>query len=460
MLMLILIVLPFGHGFLLDNSQVNAGQSLPANQYLTIAKFVEETNLLQQKVETDTTSLRHYTDNSLALLAAQLQQKFDLIDAKITDKEAQNKTNQALVTLQQRYQALEQTYHNLKNENVILQGKLSVVESELLLIKDKTNINDKRLEVQKECCNETQTVLIKQGHELSLLKNKSTAIDQDISSLKQLSSIKPLQQIKILEEKVQTLYSQTTTLSLKEHARSQDFLALYNMTTHSFTDLEMRTDSKIQQLSNQHNISFSDLKNRMYLLNNDTLQSHKTSMIYLERSVEIQLKNTEKNQSEALGDIVSGMQETEKRTNLTLSRLQKQIDDSTDLVVMTAQPVSASTKRGIIRFDDVKFSIGINDLSSYKSTGKFTCETGGIYLISASIMSQTNDAYYHIILNGTTISATNIGYSSSSPLTMHHTGSVVLARQLRPNDSVWVSSNGNNYMFGGMLSTFTIVKVK
>ncbi|VDI62280.1 Hypothetical predicted protein [Mytilus galloprovincialis] len=330
MLMLILIVLPFGHGFLLDNSQVNAGQSLPANQYLTIAKFVEETNLLQQKVETDTTSLRHYTDNSLALLAAQLQQKFDLIDAKITDKEAQNKTNQALVTLQQRYQALqqryqalEQTYHNLKNENVILQGKLSVVESELLLIKNKTNINDKRLEMQKECCNETQTVLIKQGHELSLLKNKSTAIDKDISSLNQLSSSKPLQQIKILEEKVQTLYSQTTTLSLKEHARSQDFLALYNMTTHSFTDLEMRTDSKIQQLSNQHNISFSNIKNRMYRLNNDTLQSHNTSVISLERSLEIQIKNIEKNQSNQLGEIASGMQETEKRTNLTLSRLQK-----------------------------------------------------------------------------------------------------------------------------------------
>ncbi|CAG2257449.1 unnamed protein product [Mytilus edulis] len=183
-------------------------------------------------------------------------------------------------------------------------------------------MNDKLFEVQKECCNDTQTVLIKQGNELSVLKNKSTAIDQDISSL---------QQIKILEEKVQTLSSQTTTLSLKERARSQDFLALYNMTTHSFSDLEMRTDSKIQQLSNQHNISFSNIKDRMYRLNNDTLQSHNTSVISLERSLEIQLKNIEKNQSKALSEISSGMLETEKRTNLTLSGLQKQIDDSTDI---------------------------------------------------------------------------------------------------------------------------------
>ncbi|CAG2185915.1 unnamed protein product [Mytilus edulis] len=322
MLVLFLIFLPFGHGFLLDNPQGNAGQSLPANQYLTISKFVEEKTLLQQKVETDTTTLRHDMDTALALLTTQLKQKFDLMDAKITDKEAQNKTNQALVTLQQKYQALEQTYHNLKNENVILQGKLSVVESELVLIKNKTNMNDKLFEVQKECCNDTQTVLIKQGNELSVLKNKSTAIDQDISSL---------QQIKILEEKVQTLSSQTTTLSLKERARSQDFLALYNMTTHSFSDLEMRTDSKIQQLLNQHNISFSNIKDRMYRLNNDTLQSHNTSVISLERSLEIQLKNIEKNQIKALCEISSGMLETEKRTNLTLSGLQKQIDDSTDI---------------------------------------------------------------------------------------------------------------------------------
>lgn len=129
-------------------------------------------------------------------------------------------------------------------------------------------------------------------------------------------------------------------------------------------------------------------------------------------------------------------------------------------VVMNAQLVSSSTKAGIIKFDDVKFSAGINDLSAYKSTGKFTCETGGIYLISASIMSNTNVADYYIYLNGNQISKTYIGYTSSPPSLMYHTGTVVLARQLRPNDSVWVYSDSDYYMYNGLLSTLTIVKVK
>ncbi|VDI62281.1 Hypothetical predicted protein [Mytilus galloprovincialis] len=127
---------------------------------------------------------------------------------------------------------------------------------------------------------------------------------------------------------------------------------------------------------------------------------------------------------------------------------------------MTAQPVSTQTKTGIIKFDNVQFSVGINDLSTYKSTGRFTCETGGIYLISASIVSNINGAYYYIYLNGNQISQTSIGFSSSPPSTMYHTGTIVLARQLRPNDSVWVYAGGNNYVQGGVLSTLTIVKVK
>ena len=91
MLVLFFVLLPLVHGFLLDNPHGKAGQSLPANQYLTISKFVEEKNIFQQKVDTDTTSLRHDTDTSLALLTAHLQQTFDLIEAILMDKKAQNK---------------------------------------------------------------------------------------------------------------------------------------------------------------------------------------------------------------------------------------------------------------------------------------------------------------------------------------------------------------------------------
>lgn len=128
-------------------------------------------------------------------------------------------------------------------------------------------------------------------------------------------------------------------------------------------------------------------------------------------------------------------------------------------MALTAQQVSSTGKAGIINFNNVKFSIGINNLLAYTSTGKFTCENDGLYLISASIMSNANGAYYRIYLNGNVISYTMIG-SNNQGTSMQHTSTVVLGRQLHANDSVWVYNAGNNYIYAGDWSTLTIVKIK
>lgn len=58
-----------------------------------------------------------------------------------------------------------------------------------------------------------------------------------MTSLKQLSNIKPLQEISALQQTVQTLARQTNELGQKEQARSQDFMTLYNMTLVTKTSL-------------------------------------------------------------------------------------------------------------------------------------------------------------------------------------------------------------------------------
>ncbi|VDI60907.1 Hypothetical predicted protein [Mytilus galloprovincialis] len=129
-------------------------------------------------------------------------------------------------------------------------------------------------------------------------------------------------------------------------------------------------------------------------------------------------------------------------------------------VAMTAHPSSSATLRGIIKFDDVTFSVGINNLPTYKSTGKFVVEKEGLYLISVDIFSKTNGAYYQIYKNSIVISDTRIAYYRSPPSVMQHTGTVVVVRQLRPNDSLWVNFPGNYYIYAGVWSTLTIVKMK
>lgn len=64
---------------------------------------------------------------------------------------------------------------------------------------------------------------------------------------------------------------------------------------------------------------------------------------------------------------------------------------------------SGTISNTIMAFDDVKFSLGITNLSTFRNTGKFTFEHGGLYIISASVLSITDNAYYFISLNGNDI---------------------------------------------------------
>lgn len=130
-------------------------------------------------------------------------------------------------------------------------------------------------------------------------------------------------------------------------------------------------------------------------------------------------------------------------------------------VAITAQLTSSDTSAGaILKFDDVKLSVGISNHSEYKRTGKFICERNGLYMISASITSDKTGAYYTIYLNGKPMSETYIVHNSNNPSIMRYNGAVVLALQLSSNDSVWVYKSGSSTAYGGLWSTLTIVKIK
>lgn len=127
-------------------------------------------------------------------------------------------------------------------------------------------------------------------------------------------------------------------------------------------------------------------------------------------------------------------------------------------VSLTAQLTSPPSQVGIMKFDNVIYTVGYNNLS-YKSTGKFICERSGLYLISPSIISRKNNARYYLYLNDKAILNTYISYNSDNPSATEITGMIVLTLQLNPNDSVWVKNDVTAISIG-LWSTFTIVKVK
>ncbi|OPL32816.1 hypothetical protein AM593_04754, partial [Mytilus galloprovincialis] len=141
--------------------------------------------------------------------------------------------------------------------------------------------------------------------------------------------------------------------------------------------------------------------------------------------------------STAMNDIVEKIVENLKTyNNLSISTFQKDIE-----VAMTAHPsANALTSNTIMKFDDVKYSVGITNLS----TGKFTCKHEGLYLISASVKSSTNNAVYFIRLNGNDISLTHIGLHKEQHA---HTGAVTVTRMLKRNDQVWLYAAGSWYLY-------------
>ncbi|CAG2246631.1 unnamed protein product [Mytilus edulis] len=154
-------------------------------------------------------------------------------------------------------------------------------------------------------------------------------------------------------------------------------------------------------------------------------------------------------------------QDLYKKQILTESRLsfvESKVKRTAERVAMTAHPSSQGTiGYAIIKFDNIKYSVGITNLSTYKTTGKFTCEHEGLYLISASVMSNTNKAYYHIRLNGNDISYTYIVEHSGSKA---FTGAVTVTTMLNPNDQVWLYAGGSWFIYSGLWSKLTIIKIK
>ncbi|CAG2190469.1 unnamed protein product [Mytilus edulis] len=153
------------------------------------------------------------------------------------------------------------------------------------------------------------------------------------------------------------------------------------------------------------------------------------------------------------------MKEQQKLTELKLSSVKSDVTRSTERVVMTAfVPTFVTLSVGsVVKFTDVKFSAGMGDLSTFKSTGQFKCgKRGFLYIVSVTIMFNINDSEFHIYLNGK-VFTTNYKRQHDN---WWHSSSAVIAIELNTNDTVWVQIGGaTTAVNGGLYSRFTIIKI-
>jgi hypothetical protein len=114
---------------------------------------------------------------------------------------------------------------------------------------------------------------------------------------------------------------------------------------------------------------------------------------------------------------------------------------------------SGGAKNGVIQFTDVEISNGIHNTDSIKTSGIFTCENPGLYLISVYIATNTKHGEYNLYKNSYSIAWV---YSSITDYAM--TTSMTVIKQLTVNDTI--SVHGSLFVGAGYGSCLHILQIQ
>lgn len=105
----------------------------------------------------------------------------------------------------------------------------------------------------------------------------------------------------------------------------------------------------------------------------------------------------------------------------------------------------------VVKFSIVNFQVGINNIETFKSSGKFVCEIPGLYYISAHIYTTSTTRNFYVRKNGIIIATSSSGKASYS------TNPISAVIELQHKDTLYVDANHDIL---GPYSCLSIIKVK
>ncbi|CAG2211179.1 unnamed protein product [Mytilus edulis] len=350
-----------------------------------------------------------------------------------------NDTLQNFNNLEHKYRDLGQNYRDLEANNTKLFNELNELltkytnqEQELQTMRVKILENEEKTEKR---LNSTDIRFVSQ-------ENKTAEHGKEISQLKQLNNIQPLQDLSLIKHQLQSVASETHSLSVNERARSQDFLALYNKTVsieetinHRMSKYQNTTNLKFDQLENSQNIVFNIINKRMKDLKEHSETVENSTFVNLNKEV----------------------QNIQLNLNMSLAQLEQQIHNNSRKVAVTSCVSIQKTynTHELVKFDDVRTSVGINNVSAFKTSGKFSCEVKGLYQLSVHIASSTPHSTYSIYKNSNKLITTytmSYGYITTS------TGVTVV--EMNVGDTISVTPDRSMYMYAPHWSCITIAMLK
>lgn len=131
-------------------------------------------------------------------------------------------------------------------------------------------------------------------------------------------------------------------------------------------------------------------------------------------------------------------------------------------VALSSCAANGSYSQGdVIHFPHTISSAGISSLSTFSSSGVYTCEFPGLYFVSVYIMSYSQFASFYILKNENQLTHVYIKGSDTFGARSHYaTGTSVLAAHLEAGDTIVIKAANQMYVYGNPHSCVTVFKLK
>ncbi|CAC5380007.1 unnamed protein product [Mytilus coruscus] len=194
-------------GFLLNPGQTSSPGI--TSQYISMDMYLAEKKKLRNQIF----QFQRENEQTLQRLTTQLQQKLSVMDDKLKESSKANDTIE-LAQLEQKNRDLELNLTMLQEEHRMPQIRY-----------------------------------VRQKDQLHLFKNTTAEVIKELAELKRLKSVIQMLDLHVVQSKIQSLEQKTNLLSNNQNARSQDFLALYNMTR--------VTDNSVKQMEKHLSVQLS-----------------------------------------------------------------------------------------------------------------------------------------------------------------------------------------------------------
>lgn len=370
-------------------------------QCLAINEFLSEKKVLKHQIDEvgqEIYQLKHDNDQTLAILSEQLKHKLSIMDDKLSEKSKQNDSARML--------DLEMKY-TMMTENC-----------------------SKVQEYYRDLHRQHNT-------EVRRLNNLTLALEKKVSALENLNSVNQTMNLLSLNTQIHSLQQTASLLKNNQNARNQDFLALYNIT--------LASDKNIKQLQKD----FLDDLHMLAVDQNQTFDDVNSRLMHLFKDI---------------SDTKNQLHSIETNQNVTIINVYSEIGNIKDLIMensrkvaLTAFSTGGSFSDSIAKFPYILSSTGINDINSFKTTGKFVCEFPGLYFISSYLRSSMDGGGYYLKKNGRSISYSAFTDWPSSA--GRATSDISAAVDCQKNDELYLQLD-SGYSIESTWSLLTIIKIK